>query len=171
MTEPRLKRSDDRIDDRAINERVTSDRALSEDRAYSDIDIRQMLRAQISEAKLPNPPARPGWHRVWLSTQNDSDSIPARMRLGYTKVDAATVPEGFPLEVAEMRLYEIPDQLYQAIMHIQHHENPLESERDIKARVRRGGESGFGAVKSESDGDTDDGFVVHDPGRTRIRFA
>ena len=175
MTEPRLKRTalddrTDRVDERLADDRAYDDRAMTEDRALSDRELRDLLRNQMAEAKLPNPPARPGVHFAWLSSTNESDTIATRMRLGYVPAVKEDVPDGFPLDVSEMRLFKISEDRYQAIMYLQHHEAPFESERDIKARAKDGVGQLRGRISEENDGD-DSGFDIEEPRRGRPRFS
>ena len=175
MTEPRLKRSigDDRterLDDRLMDSRAMDDRAMTEDRALSDHDLRAMLRNQLAEMKLPNVPARPGLHFVWLSATSESDTIASRKRLGYEPATADDVPPGFSLEVAEMRLFKIAEQRYQTLMYLQHEEAPRESERDIKARAKTGDGKLRGRIAEENDG-YESGFEIEERPHRRPHFA
>ncbi len=106
---------------------------------------RKMLREQMGQEILPTPPQVAGWHFCWLSTTNSADPIYKRVRLGYEPVKAHEIP-GFTTQhqinggdfdgcVAcnEMILFKIPEELYQEIMLINHHEKPLEEEESIRA--------------------------------------
>jgi hypothetical protein len=176
MTEPRLKRSVDddrtaRLDDRIMDSRAMDDRAMTEDRAMSDQDLREMLRNQLAEMKLPNVRLKPGLHGVWLSTTNESDTIASRMRLGYTPATKDDVlGDDAQLEVAEMRLFKISEQRYQTLMYLQHEEAPRESERDIKARAKAGDGKLRGRIAEESGGH-ESGFDIEERPYRRPHFA
>lgn len=177
MTEPRLKRAagDDRterLDDRMMDSRALDDRAMTDDRAMSDRDLRELLRNQLAEMKLPNVRLKPGLHPVWLSTTNESDTIASRMRLGYTPATKDDrLDDDAPLEVAEMRLFKISEQRYQTLMYLQHDEAPLESERDIKARARKGTGDLRGRIKEEDGDGYESGFEIEERRNRRPHFA
>lgn len=112
----------------------------------SAAERRRLLRQEWVSEVLPTPPAIPGFHLCWLSTTNSTDPIHKRLQLGYQPVKLAEVP-GFeqykvntgPFEgcVAcnEMLLFKIPQQVYQDLMTIYHHDIPLEQEAAIRDRV------------------------------------
>lgn len=104
------------------------------------------FRTEWLQEALPRIPAKPGWHRCWLSTTNQFDPIHKRIRLGYRPVKVDDIPEleahrvhsgehaGF-ISVNEMLLFEIPDELYQQIMRHFHHDLPLQEEEAIRVRM------------------------------------
>lgn len=108
---------------------------------------RRMLRTEgwLHEA-LPEPPPIPGYHLCWLSTTSQYDPIQKRLRLGYVLVHADELPSFRHLKMSsgdydgcvmvnEMILSKIPQEIYQEIMTILHHENPRDEELSIRRRV------------------------------------
>ena len=110
---------------------------------------KRMLREQMVNEVLPDPnnPKVPGWHYCWLSTTNQSDPIYKRLSLGYELVKASDMPK-FSLQnkamsgefegciaINEMILSRIPEELYQEILMINHHEKPMEEEAFLKANA------------------------------------
>jgi hypothetical protein len=142
MEDGRLKR----VDGRTRQGRATRDRNVTEDRELSDTERRAMLRNEFLHEALPNPPAMPGFHMMWLSTNHQYDTIQRRMRLGYVPVSADEVP-GFEtlklkagqwegcVGVNEMVLFKIPEDVYRTYMEEFHHNMPLEEEGKLKEMV------------------------------------
>ena len=107
---------------------------------------RRMIRSEWSSDVLPTPPAVEGWHFCWLSTTNSTDPIYKRMQKGYEPVRAVDVP-GFAqykvnqgefegcVACNEMLLFRIPEELYQEIMTVFHHERPMEEEEILRANA------------------------------------
>lgn len=106
-----------------------------------------MIRQDWTQEVLPTPPAIPGMHLCWVSTTNSTDPIHKRIQLGYQPVKASEVP-GFDqykigdggqfdgcIACNEMLLFKIPQEVYQDIMAIYHHDIPLEQEQSIRDRV------------------------------------
>jgi len=107
------------------------------------------LRSEMGQEILPNPPVIPGWHCCWLSTTNSTDPIHIRIsRFGYEPVKAAEV-QGFDqlkltsgefdgcIACNEMILFKVPDEIYQTLMLIAHHEKPLENEQGIRSTLEQ----------------------------------
>ena len=135
-----------------------AERVAKDGTAMSIAERKAMLREQLNQEILPTPPKVDGWHFCWLSTTNNADPIYKRVRLGYEPVKASEIP-GFATQhqinggefdgcVAcnEMILFKLPEELYQEIMLINHHEKPLEEEAMIrqaatKSEQDRGGRS------------------------------
>ena len=103
-----------------------------------------MLREKLNQEILPTPPKVDGWHFCWLSQTNNADPIYKRVQLGYEPVKASEIP-GFATQhqinggefdgciaCNEMILFKLPEELYQEIMLINHHEKPLEEEAMIR---------------------------------------
>lgn len=107
---------------------------------------RRMIRQEWIQEVLPTPPAISGFHLCWVSTTNSTDPIHKRLQLGYQPVRASEVP-GFDQYIAkdgqfegcvacnEMLLFKIPNDVYQDIMAIYHHDIPLEQEQRIREQV------------------------------------
>ena len=145
--------------DASDTERVTKDGT-----SISIAERRAMLREQMNQEILPTPPNVAGWHFCWLSTTNNADPIYKRVRLGYEPVKAAEIP-GFATQhqinggefdgcVAcnEMILFKIPEELYQEIMLINHHEKPLEEEQMIRANAGKDERDSSGRKLVEAEG-------------------
>lgn len=132
MTDDRLKN----VQPKEKSQRMVEDRPSR----VEDLDeqsVEDLLRGTLSGSILPDPPTKPGYHRIWLSEQSQANPISWYERLGYRKVHPNDV-DGFgqnflksPSGVEEVRcnemlLYEIPDNIYQRIMKLRHHDEPLE---------------------------------------------
>lgn len=105
------------------------------------------LRSEMGQEILPTPPAVEGWHFCWLSTTNSVDPIHIRMnRYGYEPVKASEI-RGFDnykitggefegcIACNEMILFKVPEEIYQTLMLINHHEKPLENEQGINSTL------------------------------------
>ena len=99
----------------------------------------------------------PGMHLCWLSTTNQYDSIDKRMALGYEPVKAAALGKGFDhlgkmnsgrfegcISCNEMILFMIPEDIFQEVARMLHHDDPLEHQRNITAQVRSAADPGKG---------------------------
>lgn len=140
VNEDRVRRtgSDDR-DDRAMK-----DRAITENRVMSDDERIEMFRKQHFQNVLPDLPKIPGYHVVWLSTTNQSDTIAHRNRLGYEPIRREDVP-GWNYDqvslktgeyagligINEMVAFKVTDKLYQAYMKAAHHDAPNEQSEKL----------------------------------------
>jgi len=105
--------------------------------ALSTAERRRLLRQEWVQEVLPTPPGIPGFHLCWVSTTNSTDPIHKRMQLGYQPVRISEVPGFDQYKVAdgsqfegciacnEMLLFKIPQEVYQDIMAIYHHDSPL----------------------------------------------
>lgn len=134
-----------RDDDRG--DRTEDERGVSDDSELSDEEALAFLEAQWLETRLPNPPPKPGFHRIWLSTTNQYTPIAFFERLGYRPVRPSDWPGHDSLfaksgqlspnliSVNEMVLYEIPESRYQLYMRHMHHRLPLRDEDKIRAQV------------------------------------
>lgn len=108
--------------------------------AQQEYDI---FRDEWTQEALPKLPLLPGYHMCWLSTTNQWDPIPRRIRMGYTPVKPEEMP-GFEhltlksgqydglIGINEMVLFKLPSSLYEKIMTKFHHEDPLNEEGSIK---------------------------------------
>lgn len=146
-SDSRIAKTDGR---RTRGSRAEADEARTNDMgtAYSLDEVRRMVRSEFVQEALPTIPAKPGWHRCWLSTTSPYDPIHKRIRLGYRPVRVEDV--GMPgietyrmtsgefagaVSCNEMVLFEIPEEVYQAIMQEYHHNMPLEEEQGIRAKT------------------------------------
>ena len=134
-------------------------------------EIEAMLREEALANALPNPPQIPGWHQVWLSTTNTYTPIQQYVRLGYVPVKPEEHPQwqylkqhgashgGDVITCNEMVLYKIPNEAYQQIMRVVHHDRPNEEAERLRANIeqlKHGDEfrdsEGTSLVKEEGDG-------------------
>lgn len=125
----------DGSDDR--ENRAMEDRAIAEQREFTDDDRLELFKMQLFQHVLPDLPKIPGWHLCWLTTTNPSDSIQKRMRLGYEPVKREDVP-GWDYDklslktgeyagligINELVAFKIPMHLYQSYMTEVHHNQP-----------------------------------------------
>lgn len=123
------------------------DRVQRDGSALSAADRRRLLRQEWVQEVLPTPPKLPGFHCCWLSTTNSTDPIYKRIQRGYIPVKASEVPNFGPqftskggdfdgcIACNEMLLFKVPDELYQDLMSIYHHDMPLEQEEAIRESV------------------------------------
>lgn len=142
---------DDRIKrpaDPARQSRAVDDRSVTENRVLTDRERRQALRNEFQFEALPRIPDIPGYHLCWLSTTNQGDPIHKRMRLGYTpvKVEEAQGYEDYRLKsgafdgavgINEMILFKLPNERYQDLMAMHHHDMPAEEEGRIQEEIRK----------------------------------
>lgn len=139
---------DDRIVKRDSNGTRNSrgdTRPTTEDVMVTSQERRRMFK-EFAMERLPNPPVTPGWHYIWLSTTSQHDPIYRRMQMGYVPVKADELP-GFNhyrlnsgefegcVSINEMILFKLPDEIYQEIMQVYHHELPMEEEERIRANA------------------------------------
>ncbi len=141
----RLKKSAGQ-DIRGSRDNADVDRVQQDGMALSSAERRRLLRQDWVAEVLPTPPGIPGFHLCWLSTTNSTDPLHKRMQLGYQPVKLSEVPgfEQYKIDggqfdgcVAcnEMVLFKLPQNVYQDIMGIYHHDIPLEQESAIRDRV------------------------------------
>lgn len=107
----------------------------------------QFLRDEFTTQTLPSIPPIPGYHVCWLSTTNQYDTIMRRMRLGYRPVRATELPPGYSslsmktgehegcIAVNEMVLFKIPEDVYQELMKVFHHDLPNEEADKLRRMV------------------------------------
>lgn len=154
MSENKIVGSDDRLKKSAAapvrGDRVEADasRTQMDGTALSMEERRRMIRSEWNNDVLPTPPAVDGWHFCWLSTTNSTDPIYKRMQKGYEPVRASDIP-GFAqyrvnqgefegcVACNEMLLFRIPEELYQEIMTVFHHERPMEEEEILRANAKQ----------------------------------
>lgn len=162
MDERLVKKNDESSRNSRNNVRTTA-----EDQLSTSKERRRMFK-EFSQEALPTPPARPGWHYVWLSTTNQYDPIYKRLRMGYVPVKAEEIPdfdhyrvksgeyEGC-ISMNEMILFQIPQEIYQEIMEEYHHYRPMEEEERIKVNAVDSLKDSRGKKLGDFDQD-DDGF-------------
>ena len=158
MANTRIKRDvEERLADRV---QETKERIASEDPDNkSKRERAEAFRDRWQNSALPDLPQNiiPGFHLCWLSTTNNYDSIDKRMALGYEPVKAAELGKGFEhlgkmnsgrfegcISCNEMILFKIPEDIYQEVARMLHHDDPLEHQRNITAQVRSQAEPGKG---------------------------
>ena len=159
--------------DNTRTDRADDDRAITEDGELSDEEALSLLETQWLSTRLPDPPQKQGFHRIWLSQTNQYTSIAFFERLGYRPVrpsdwpghDALGLKSGqiSPnlINVNEMVLYEISDAKYQLYMRHMHHRIPFREEDKIRAIIDdlRGRLGNRGRNVSYETGDGDNGFA------------
>jgi hypothetical protein len=119
---------------------------------------------------LPDIPPIPGFHVCWLSTTHQADSIPRRLRLGYTPIKPEEIPgfehatlksgeyTGF-IGVNEMVAFKIPMSLYLRFMEEVHHTEPARQVQAIAAQID----------SQKASAERDGGRVEEDEGMEEIR--
>ena len=156
-----------RQDDPRTKSRSSENRALTENRQASEQAFQVHLAVQ--QGQLPPFPAKPGFHRIYLSTTNQYDSIHSRLHMGYTPVKLEDLPEDFRkfatsnrgadgfsgcFSVNEMVLCEIEDWKYQQIRKHLEYDLPNQQEESIKAlkdNFRDGRGKSIGQIDETSD--------------------
>lgn len=162
MSDERLRKSADE----ARASRAMQDRTITENRELTDQERLDMFRMQYFQSALPDLPKIPGYHVCWLSTTNERDPIPSRLRLGYSLVRAEEIPgwEHASLKtgeyvgcvgVNEMVAAKIPDRIYQMFMHHNHAQAPDQEQGKITEVADRIREQ---ARRKGADVDLGDGF-------------
>lgn len=106
-----------------------------------------LLRQEWKNDVLPYVPNDDKYHYCWLSTNNQTDPIYRRLRIGYELVkkeemphlnlNSTAVSSEFEniISINEMVLSRIPLILFNELMLINHHEKPLEEEKLLKANM------------------------------------
>src|SRR5580693_4153540 len=77
---------DQRLSKQTVNTRkskAAQNRTVTEDREQTDADRLEIFRASHAQAALPDIPPIPGFHVVWLASNNPRDSLQMRHRMGY----------------------------------------------------------------------------------------
>lgn len=136
------RRDEERLD------RADEDRAVVEDQEFSDEEALAFLETQWLTTRLPDPPPKPGFHRIWLSKTNQYTPIAFFERLGYRPVQPSDWPghrgltlnsgsvDAHLITVNEMVLYEIPEGRYQLYMRHMHHRVPLRDEDKLRSNLQ-----------------------------------
>lgn len=159
---------DQRISKQTVNTRkprAAQNRTVTEDREQTDADRLAIFQATHLQSALPDIPPIPGFHVVWLASNNPRDSLAMRHRLGYTPVLAEDV-KGFEfvsdkggavdglIRVNEMVAYKLPLELYQLYMRENHHDRPAHEQTkltDTASQIKRAAQA-RGADVEEGDG-------------------
>lgn len=126
--------------------RELDDRDVVMDRELSDDERVEEFRQALFQSVLPDLPTIPGFHVCWLSTTHSGDTIPRRMRLGYTPIRPEEIPgmDYITLKtgeyvgmigINEMVAFKIPLGLYQKYMTIEHHDKPAQQDADIVSQL------------------------------------
>jgi hypothetical protein len=133
---------------RGTRESADADRLNNDGTALSAAERRRLLREDAVQDILPVPPEMPGYHLCWLTTTNASDPIFRRLKQGYTPVRADELI-GFEyyrskegdfagcVQCREMVLFKIPQQTYEDLMTIYHHDMPNEEEQSIVEKLKK----------------------------------
>jgi|307.fasta_scaffold133057_2 hypothetical protein len=136
-----------KLNDARLGSKARRDRRLDATRAEDsrELDDQERLaqfRMSLYQSILPNLPKIKGYHVIWLTTNNQADSIPARMRMGYEPIKASEVP-GFEslsiktgeyqglIGVNEMLAFKLPLHLFEMYMTEAHHTRPMEEEQKL----------------------------------------
>lgn len=138
----KIRSSDSRLGSDSRRDR-RRDASLAEDgRTLSDeVRLDEFRRANVNNV-LPNIPKIRGYHVCWLTTKHPSDTIAARMRMGYEIIRPAEIPEyksmsmktseyGNVIQCNEMIAAKIPLNLYEMYMRENHHDAPLAEEQKL----------------------------------------
>src|ERR1039458_9626018 len=114
--------NDVRLSKQTVNtrkSRASQNRQVTEDREQTDADRLELFKATFDQAALPDIPPVPGYHGIWLASNNPRDSLMMRHRLGYVPVTAEDV-KGFEfvadkggvtdglIRINEMVAYKLP---------------------------------------------------------------
>lgn len=149
-------------------DRDMDDRAITGDHELTDLELSAMFNQSFYQDALPDIPNIPGYHVCWLTTTNSRDTVPMRMRLGYTPVTLSDIPgwehttlksgeyAGY-IGVNEMLAFKIPLKLYNRIMQEYHHWAPLREQEKILGTVDslKGQAQSVGGKVEEGDGISD----------------
>ena len=142
--------------------RAASDRSHTQNREETDAVRREERLAILRDVnvKLPVIPEIPGYHTIWLTTNNQSDSLDWRMRVGYELIKPEELP-GFCLPtqqsgqvtsdrimINEMVDAKIKTELAEEAMQMFHHDMPTQAVNSLKESVAitrdgRGREIGY----------------------------
>jgi len=160
---------DVRISKATVNTRkskAAQNREVTEDREQTDAAKLELFRASFAQAALPDIPPIPGFHVVWLASNNPRDSLAMRHRMGYTPVVAEDV-KGFEfvadkggaldglIRVNEMVAYKLPLSLYNLYMRENHHNRPAQEQTKLTDTV-----TSLKQKAQQDSGDIDEGDGV-----------
>lgn len=134
--------SDRRLGSTSRRDRRQDSRLAEDGRVLSDDErLDEFRRANVNNV-LPNLPKIKGHHVIWLTTKHPSDTIAARMRMGYELIRPAEIPEfksmsmktgeyGNVIQCNEMIAAKIPLHLYEMYMREAHHDAPQAEEQKL----------------------------------------
>jgi hypothetical protein len=160
---------DVRISKATVNTRkskAAQNREVTEDREQTDAAKLELFRASFAQAALPDIPPIPGFHVVWLASNNPRDSLAMRHRMGYTPVVSEDV-KGFEfvadkggaldglIRVNEMVAYKLPLSLYNLYMRENHHNRPAQEQTKLTDTV-----TSLKQKAQQDSGDIDEGDGV-----------
>ena len=140
-------------------DRAMKDRPITENRQLTDKERAEAYRKQFYKTHLPDLPPIKGFHVCWVSTNNPSDTVQYRMRLGYVPIRITEVP-GFEhlsvkagewvgcVGVNEMIAMKIPKHLAEEYHRYSHHDAPLDEERGILEKVQADQQEGAGVISN-----------------------
>lgn len=156
---------DDAQDERE-DEGITGDfEELSDDERFD------LFLGALDQSVLPDLPKMPGYHVCWLTTSHQSDTIPRRLRLGYTLISAAELgPEWSStslktgdyagcVAINEMIAAKIPLRQYERYMAELHHVRPLSEEEKLRAAIDQAREDAESRGAALHEGDAMAGIV------------
>ncbi len=141
--------SDARLSKQTVNtrkSRAAQNREVTEDRTTTDASRLEIFRASFEQAALPDIPPIPGFHVIWLCSNNPRDSLQMRHRMGYTPVlnedvkgfefvaDKGGATDGL-IRINEMVAYKLPLDLYNLYMRENHHYKPMHEETKLTDAV------------------------------------
>jgi hypothetical protein len=101
----------------------------------------------LDQSVLPDLPKIPGYHVCWLTTTHQSDTIPRRLRLGYTLIQAddlgpewghSSIKTGSYagcVGINEMIAAKIPLRQFNRYMQELHHHRPLSEEEKLRSAI------------------------------------
>jgi hypothetical protein len=160
--------SDARLSKQTVNtrkSRAAQNRTVTEDRTQTDAERLAIFQSAHDQAALPDIPPIPGFHVVWLASNNPRDSLAMRQRQGYSPVlpedvkgfefvtDKGNASDGL-IRVNEMVAFKLPMSLYNLYMRENHHFKPAQEETkltDAVEAVKRAAKAKGGTV-DEGDG-------------------
>lgn len=132
-----------------IRDEMRASDMTREERSQDDPDDLELLQQLWLNNRLPDPPRKPGFHRLWASRTNTQTPVSYFERLGYRFVDPSewkgldggvsansAAEPGNVISVNEMVLMEIPERTYQRFMRAVHHDAPLAEERSIVENMK-----------------------------------
>ena len=151
---PELEAASPEGDARLKRSEETTRQELAEDRTAVDqreMEDQSRFEASISDwdfDQMPKLPDIPGFRCIWLSTTHPQDTLPRRMRLGYTPVTMEDAPEyehlvsregeyASLLSINEMVAFKLPEELWQKYMTEFHHKRPNDEEDTIRELVEQ----------------------------------
>ena len=153
----------------ARGDRAMTDRSITQNRELTDNERLDEFRMSMFQSALPDIPPINGYHVCWLTTTNPRDSIPARMRLGYSPIQAHEIPgwehtavksgeyEGM-VGVNEMVAFKLPSHLYEQYMYEVHHRAPLEEEGKLDTSRQMAMEEAASVARSAVALEAEEGF-------------